>query len=101
MIILGINIKLNNAFYPLPIAWAYFGKFNELNIAGNQANYAQYIKQVIIFGIIALLIASIIQFKRNNYCIDELSIQMQHLLWATKKDFLRCFEFYAFSWSAI
>ncbi|MGO4936494.1 TspO/MBR family protein [Fundicoccus sp. Sow4_H7] len=68
-IVLGINIKLNNAIYPLPIAWAYFGIFNELNREGNQANYAQYIKPVIIFGIIALLIASIIQFKRNNYCV--------------------------------
>lgn len=63
-----INIKLNNAVYFLPIAWAIFGIVMKMNSVENTMIYGPYIMPLGIVGIVILILLSIIQFKKNNYC---------------------------------
>lgn len=64
-----VNMKLNNAVYLLPIAWAIFGIIMKMNNGDNQTIYGPYIMPLGIIGIVILVVLSIIQFKKNNYCV--------------------------------
>lgn len=64
-----INMKLNNAVYFLPIAWAILGIVMKMIRAENTMTYGPYIMPLGIVGIVILILLSIIQFKKNNYCI--------------------------------
>ena len=66
-----INIKLNNAVYFLPIAWAIFGIVIKINTAENTVIYGPYMMPLGIVGIVILILLSIIQFKKNKYCVIE------------------------------
>ena len=64
-----INTKLNNAVYFLPIAWAIFGIVIKINTAENTVIYGPYMMPLGIVGIVILILLSIIQFKKNKYCV--------------------------------
>ena len=66
-----VNMKLNNAVYFLPIAWAIFGILIKMNSVENAMIYGSYIMPLGIVGIVILILLSIIQFKKNNYSIIE------------------------------
>lgn len=66
-----INMKLNNAVYFLPIAWAIFGIVIKINTAENTVIYVPYMMPLGIIGIVILILLSIIQFKKNKYCVIE------------------------------
>lgn len=66
-----INVKLNNAVYFLPIAWAIFGIVIKINKAENTVIYGPYMMPLGIVGIVILILLSIIQFKKNKYCVIE------------------------------
>ena len=64
-----VNMKLNNAVYFLPIAWAILGIVIKINKAENTVVYGPYMSPLGIIGIAILILLSIIQFKKNNYSI--------------------------------
>ena len=64
-----INVKLNNAVYFLPIAWAILGIVIKINTAENTVIYGPYMMPLGIVGIVILILLSIIQFKKNKYCV--------------------------------
>ena len=53
----------------MPIAWAIFGIVMKMIRAENTMTYGPYIMPLGIVGIVILILLSIIQFKKNNYCI--------------------------------
>ena len=69
IIVILISMKLKNAVYPLPVAWAFFGILKESERLAGDINYGPYIKPVTIIGIVVILIVAIMQFKANNYSI--------------------------------
>lgn len=69
ILVILINKNLKNAVFPLPVGWAYFGILMESKRLGDHIDYGPYMKPVIVIGIVVLLCLSIIQFKRNNYCV--------------------------------
>ena len=62
-------MKLNNAVYFLPIAWAIFGIVIKINTAENRVIYGPYMMPLGIVGIVILILLSIIQFKKNKYFV--------------------------------
>ena len=64
-------MKLNNAVYYLPIAWAILGIVMKMNRSENSVIHGPYIMPLGIAGILILILLSIIQFKKNN--LTELS----------------------------
>lgn len=69
LIVVFITSQLKNASYPLPIAWAFYGIYLEMNRLGESVSYGPFMKPVLIIGIIALLVISILHFKKNEMSI--------------------------------
>ncbi len=61
-LIVLLNIK--NAIFPIPIAWAYFGIYNNLT-STIQGNY-DMIQNVALIGIVFLIVLTVFQFYRNQ-----------------------------------
>lgn len=58
-----ITLKIKNAVFPLPIAWAFYG-IQSSNVLTNQYMILKYIASV---GAVALIIIAIYQFYKNDY----------------------------------
>lgn len=69
IIVILINTKINNAIYTLPVAWAFFGILIESRRLAGSLDYGKYLNPVIIIGIVVLVLVSILQFNRNNFCV--------------------------------
>lgn len=69
LIVAFIAYKLKNASYPLPIAWAFYGIYLEMNRLAESVSYGSFMKPVLIVGIIVLLVLSVLQFKKNKMSI--------------------------------
>ena len=67
LLVLGILLKIRNAAYPLPVAWAYFGIYQFLSSpAGFKGRYG-LLQTVAIIGMLALIILSAFQLYRNMF----------------------------------
>lgn len=64
-----VIIKIRNAVFPLPIAWAYFGIF--LNLKSPNGYNGEYglLQNIAIIGAIILVIFAVIQFIINRYAV--------------------------------
>jgi len=64
LLVIAILLKIRNAAFPLPIAWAYFGIYNAL---GTQTvAELSLLKTILLIGLIVLLAASVIQLISNR-----------------------------------
>lgn len=69
LLVLGILLKIRNAAYPLPVAWAYFGIYQFLNSpAGFKGKYG-FLQTVALIGMAALIIISAVQLYRNRFSV--------------------------------
>lgn len=67
LLVLFMTYRLQNAVLPLPVAWAYYGIYQNLNMA-HEGNYF-ILEMIAIAGIIILIGMAAIQFYRNRYHI--------------------------------
>lgn len=64
-----VLLSIENAIFPLPLAWAYFGIYNKLTSPeGYQGEYSM-LQTVALIGIVLLIGISAIQFYKNHYKI--------------------------------
>lgn len=69
VLLIGILLKIRNAIFPLPIAWAYFGIYQFLQSpAGFKGEFAT-LQIIALIGIAVLIIVAAIQFYRNRFSI--------------------------------
>ena len=69
LLLIAVLLKLRNAVFPLPVAWAYLGIYQFLmSDAGFKGTYAT-LPIVAIAGMSVLVIVAIIQFVRNGFSI--------------------------------
>lgn len=62
-----ITLKIKNAVFPLPIAWAFYGINNQLQSSNVLTNQYMILKYIALGGAVALIIIAIYQFYKNNY----------------------------------
>jgi len=64
-----VLFNIENAIFPIPIAWAYFGIYNKLiSPEGYQGDYAA-LQYTALIGIVLLIGLAAIQFYKNHYKI--------------------------------
>ena len=69
LLLIGVVLKIRNAVFPLPIAWAYFGINQILNSpTGFDGEFAT-LEIVSLIGMAVLLIISVILFVRNHFAV--------------------------------
>lgn len=69
LLLIAVLLKLRNAVFPLPVAWAYLGIYQFLmSDAGFGGQYTR-LPIVAISGMAVLLIVAIIQFVRNGFSL--------------------------------
>ncbi len=66
---LGVLLKIDNAVFPIPLAWAYYGIYKFLTSPeGFNGEYA-LLEKVSIAGMVALLILAAFQLYRNHFAL--------------------------------
>lgn len=69
VLIIGVLLKIRNAAFPLPVAWAYFGIHQFLQSpTGFKGEFAT-LQIISLLGMVALIIVVVIQLYRNRFSI--------------------------------
>lgn len=69
VLLVGVVLKIRNAVFPLPVAWAYFGINQFLNSpAGFNGEFA-LLETVSLAGMAVLIVVSVILFVRNQFSV--------------------------------
>ena len=69
VLIILVLLKIRNAAFPLPVAWAYFGIYQFLKAPeGFQGAYSQ-LQTIALVGMIVLLLVAIVQLIRNQFSV--------------------------------
>lgn len=64
-----VTFNLKNAVFPLPVAWGYFGIYNNLfEPEGYQGDFT-FLQWIALFGIVILIGAAAIQLYKNRYSV--------------------------------
>lgn len=69
ILLIGVMLKLRNAAFPLPVAWAYFGIYQFLRSDAGFGGVYGSLQTVAIAGIVVLVVVAIIQFVRNGFSL--------------------------------
>lgn len=69
ILLVGVLLKLRNAVFPLPVAWAYFGIYQFLKSDAGFGGAYGTLQIVSILGIAVLVIIAIAQFVRNGFSL--------------------------------
>ncbi|MBI9012230.1 MAG: tryptophan-rich sensory protein [Clostridiales bacterium] len=64
-----VLLKTQNAIFPLPIAWAYFGIYNFLNASDGFDGAYKILPIIALIGVVLLIGMSAIQLYKNKYAI--------------------------------
>ncbi len=65
LLVIAILLKLLNAAFPLPVAWAYFGIYQNLNAAGGSG----FVQTIALIGMVVLIGAAAITLYRNRFSV--------------------------------
>jgi len=69
VLLIGVLLKIRNAAFPLPVAWAYFGIYQFLKSpTGFKGEFAT-LQIISLLGMIVLIIVAVVQFYRNHFSI--------------------------------
>lgn len=69
VLLVGVLLKIRNAVFPLPVAWAYYGIFRFLQSpAGFEGEFVT-LPIIAIAGMSVLIVVAVIQFYRNRFSI--------------------------------
>ena len=69
ILLIGVMLKLRNAVFPLPVAWAYFGIYQFLRSDTGFDDVYGSLQTVAIAGMVVLVVVAIIQFVRNGFSL--------------------------------
>ncbi len=69
LLVLFIIMKIRNAAYPLPVAWAYFGIYQFLTSPQGFKGEYGLLQTVALAGMVALIILSALQLYRNRFAV--------------------------------
>ena len=69
VLLIGVLLKIRNAVFPLPVAWAYFGIHQFLQSpAGFKGDFA-LLQIIALVGMAVLIIVSVFQLYRNKFSL--------------------------------
>lgn len=69
LLLIGVLLKIRNAAFPLPVAWAYLGIYQYLVSPSGFNGVYPNLQTVAVIGIFALIIVAVVQFFRNRYSV--------------------------------
>ena len=69
VLVILVNLKIRNAVFPLPIAWAYFGIYQFLRAPEGFKGVYGTVQIVALAGMAALVCVALFQFYRNRYAL--------------------------------
>jgi benzodiazapine receptor len=64
-----VGLKIRNAVFPLPIAWAYFGIYKYLKAPEGFKGEFAILQSVVLVGMAVLIVFAVIQFYQNKFKI--------------------------------
>ncbi len=67
ILLIGVLLKIRNAVFPIPAAWAYFGIYLNLQ------SFAT-LQIISLLGMCVLIVFSLVQFWRNHFCLNIKSV---------------------------
>lgn len=74
VLLIGVLLKIRNAVFPLPVAWAYFGIYQFLQSPAGFKGEFSTLSIIAIAGMAVLMVLAVIQFYRNRFSVlPELS----------------------------
>lgn len=69
LLIILVIMKIRNAVFPLPVAWAYFGIYQYLNAPEGFKGEFGLLQIIALAGMIVLIIVAAVQFYRNRFSL--------------------------------
>lgn len=69
LLLLGVMLKLRNAVFPLPVAWAYFGIYQFLMSGAGFKGAYSVLPIAALVGMAVLVAVAIVQFIRNGFSL--------------------------------
>jgi len=69
LLVIGVLLKIRNAVFPLPLAWAYFGIYQFLQSPDGFKGEFTTLQMVSLLGVAVLAIISAILFYRNHFSV--------------------------------
>ena len=69
LLIIFVLLKIRNASFPLPVAWAYFGIYQYLKAPEGFKGEFGTLQIAALVGAVVLVIAALFQFYRNRYAL--------------------------------
>jgi hypothetical protein len=66
LLVVAVLLKIRNAAFPLPIAWAYFGIYQFLNAPEGFKGEFGLLQNIALAGMVVLVALAVIQFYRNR-----------------------------------
>lgn len=69
LLVIAVLLKIHNAAFPLPIAWAYFGIYQFLNAPEGFKGEFGLLQNIALAGMVVLVVLAGIQFYRNKLSI--------------------------------
>jgi hypothetical protein len=69
LLLVGVLLKIRNAAFPLPVAWAYFGIYQFLQSPAGFKGEFSTLPIIAIAGVSVLVVVAVIQFCRNRFSV--------------------------------
>jgi hypothetical protein len=69
LLVIVVLLKIRNAVFPLPVAWAYFGIYQFLNAPGGFHEEFGLLQNIALAGVVVLVALAVIQFYRNRMSV--------------------------------
>lgn len=69
LLIILVILKIRNAVFPLPVAWAYFGIYQYLNAPEGFKGEYSLLQTIALVGMVVLIVVAAVQFFRNRYSL--------------------------------
>lgn len=69
LLVIAVLLKIRNAAFPLPVAWAYLGIYRFLKAPDGFNGEFNFVQIAALAGMVVLIIAAAIQFYRNRYSL--------------------------------
>lgn len=69
VLLIAVLLKIRNAVFPLPVAWAYFGIYQFLKSPTGFKGEFSTLQIISLLSMVVLIIVAVVQFYRNRFSI--------------------------------